>query len=148
MEGDHSVTDISRIMDIVSPTTRSRMMSRIRGRNTAPELIVRKTAYGLGYRYRLNRPDLPGSPDLVFSRYNTAIFVHGCFWHRHEKCKYCYTPKSNIEFWMKKFDNNVARDNRVKGELERMGWRVAIIWECETKDFDGLRKKLRACLAP
>ena len=131
-------------MDIVSPDTRSKMMSSIRGKDTAPERIVRRTAHQLGLRYRLNRSDLPGSPDLVFPRHNIVVFVNGCYWHRHQHCRYCYSPKSNIEFWRKKFDNNVARDKRVKRELERMGWRVAIIWECECKDSDGLRNRLKA----
>jgi DNA mismatch endonuclease (patch repair protein) len=89
---------------------------------------------------------MPGSPDLVFPKIKTAVFVHGCFWHRHEGCKYCYSPKSRVEFWQEKFDNNIARDERVKGELERMGWRVATIWECETGDFDSLSTKLEALL--
>jgi DNA mismatch endonuclease (patch repair protein) len=131
-------------MDIVSPSARSKIMSRIRGRGTKAEYAVRKAATSLGYRYRLNRRDLPGTPDLVFSRGKTAVFVHGCFWHRHPSCKYSYTPKSNIEFWMKKFKNNVTRDERVKGELERLGWRVMIIWECQTSDFDGLKATLNA----
>lgn len=131
-------------MDIVSPDTRSKMMSRIRGKNTAPERFVRRTAHQLGLRYRLNRSDLPGSPDLVFPRHNTVIFVHGCYWHRHQNCRYCYSPKSNIEFWKIKFKNNVARDKHAEEELERLGWRVVVIWECECKDFDGLHSRLKA----
>jgi DNA mismatch endonuclease, patch repair protein len=130
-------------MDIVSPAHRSKIMSRIRGKGTKPELEVRKAAHKLGYRFRLHRSDLPGSPDLVFPSKNVALFVHGCFWHRHEDCRYSYRPKSNIEFWQRKFKNNVARDGRAKVELERMGWRVVIIWECEIADSHGLDRKLR-----
>jgi DNA mismatch endonuclease (patch repair protein) len=130
-------------MDIVSPETRSRMMSGIRGKNTRPELVVRKAAHALGYRFRLHRNDLPGSPDLTFPSQNTVLFVHGCYWHRHEGCKYCYNPKSNVEFWSSKFNKNVARDERVREELEQRGWRVVTLWECETADMDGLRERLQ-----
>ncbi|MGR9161915.1 very short patch repair endonuclease [Rhizobium leguminosarum] len=130
-------------MDIVTREKRSRMMSGIRGKNTGPELAVRKAAHALGYRFRLHRKDLPGSPDLVFPRKNTVIFVHGCYWHRHEGCQYCYSPKSNIQFWATKFEKNIARDARVREELEQRGWRVVIIWECETADKDDLRIRLK-----
>jgi DNA mismatch endonuclease (patch repair protein) len=133
-------------MDIVSPAHRSKIMSRIRGKGTKPELDVRKAAHRLGYRFRLHRSDLPGSPDLVFPSKKIALFVHGCFWHRHEDCRYCYRPKSNIEFWQRKFKNNITRDGCVKVELERMGWRVAIIWECEVADSYSLNRKLREYL--
>src|ERR1700737_3932573 len=119
-------------MDIVSPARRSEMMGGIRGTGTKPELIVRSTAHRLGYRFRLHVRSLPGSPDLVFPRRNLAIFVHGCFWHRHKGCAYAYSPKSNVGFWKAKFKGNVARDRRVRRELASMGWRVAVIWECET----------------
>ncbi|WP_375568022.1 very short patch repair endonuclease [Ahrensia marina] len=137
---------MNRFVDIVTPDIRSRIMSGIRGKHTKPELLVRKAAHGLGLRYRLHRTDLPGTPDLVFVRKNTVVFVHGCYWHRHEKCKYCYIPKSNTDFWNKKFESNVARDRRVREELKQMGWRVMVIWECETRDFGGLQDKLRASL--
>jgi len=133
-------------MDIVSPDRRSQMMRRIRGKDTLPELLVRKIAHRLGYRFRLHVPDLPGRPDLVFPRRKVALFVHGCFWHRHDYCRYAYSPKSNIEFWGNKFQNNVARDKRVQGELEAMGWKVAIIWECETVDLASVAEKLKGCL--
>jgi DNA mismatch endonuclease, patch repair protein len=121
-------------------------MGRVKGKNTRPELTLRRLLHGMGYRFRLNRPDLPGSPDVVMAGRKTAIFVHGCFWHRHGDCKYCYTPKSNVEFWKKKFRENVERDLRVQEELVRMGWSVKIVWECELADTDGLRSKLTAYL--
>lgn len=129
-------------MDIVSPTHRSRMMARIRGKSTKPELIVRRVAHRLGYRFRLHRKDLPGSPDVVFPRLRLAVFVNGCFWHRHRNCRYAYNPKTNVEFWVRKFQNNVLRDTRAKEELEDMGWRVLIIWECETANVNQLRNTL------
>src|SRR4051812_28244891 len=133
-------------MDIVSPARRSEIMKRIRGKGTKPELDVRKAAHKLGYRFRLHRSDLPGTPDIVFPSRSVALFVHGCFWHRHKDCRYCYNPKSNIEFWRRKFQNNIARDVRARTELERMGWRVVIIWECEISDSHGLNRKLREYL--
>ncbi|MGF7054775.1 DNA mismatch endonuclease (patch repair protein) [Bosea sp. OAE752] len=133
-------------MDIVSPARRSEIMGRISSTGTKPELTVRKIAHSMGFRFRLHRQDLPGKPDLVFPGRKLALFVHGCFWHRHEGCRFAYSPKSNIAFWQTKFNNNIVRDARAERELERLGWRVAVIWECETKDFDGLRLKLRDIL--
>jgi DNA mismatch endonuclease (patch repair protein) len=121
-------------------------MSRIRGKETKPEIAVRKLAHRMGYRFRLHRRDLPGSPDIVFPGRRLALFVHGCFWHRHRGCRFAYTPKTNVEFWKTKFKNNVARDARAKGGLERLGWRVAIIWECETADRNSLSIRLRKIL--
>src|SRR5260370_35435372 len=118
-------------------------MGRIRGKGTKPELIVRSTAHRLGYRFRLHVKNLPGSPDLVFRSRNVALFVHGCFWHRHAGCPYCYTPKSNIQFWREKFKKNVIRDKRVRTGLEGMGWHAAVIWECEAAGPDSLRKRLK-----
>lgn len=135
-----------RWMDIVPPDRRSQIMGRIRGKDTEPELIVRKAAHALGFRYRLHDRRLPGSPDLVFRGRKLALFVHGCFWHRHENCKLCYAPKSNVEFWAQKFKNNVARDERVRKELEALGWEPAIIWQCETSDADRLARRLREIL--
>lgn len=120
------------------------MMGSIKGKDTAPELAVRKAAHALGLRFRLHRKDLPGSPDLVFPARNTAMFVHGCYWHRHEGCRYCYHPKSNVNFWQQKFKNNIARDKRVREVLEQRGWRVVTVWECETAEGDGLRRTLKA----
>lgn len=132
--------------DIVSPARRSEMMGRIRAKGTKPELVVRSAVHRLGYRFRLHVKVLPGSPDLVFPGKQLALFVHGCFWHRHRGCPCAYRPKSNIEFWQGKFKSNVARDKRVQRELEGMGWRVATIWECETANPDSLRKELKELL--
>jgi len=96
----------------------------------------------MGYRFRLHRKDLPGSPDIVLPKHSTLIFVHGCFWHRHSDCKYAYTPKSRVEFWKKKFEENVARDTKNKKELRNMGWNVLTIWECETADTERLSIKM------
>lgn len=117
-------------MDILTPEQRSALMGRIRGRDTAPELAVRRLVYGLGYRYRLHGRGLPGTPDLVFRSRRCVIFVHGCFWHRHN-CPLAYSPKSRRSFWEKKFSGNVARDKKVVRSLKRDGWRVLIIWECQ-----------------
>ncbi len=132
--------------DIVNAEKRSEIMSRIKGRNTMPELAVRRIAHGLGFRFRLHRRDLPGSPDLVFPRYRTVVFVHGCFWHRHDGCRYAYRPKSRIQFWTKKFEENVARDARNEAALHDLGWQVVVIWECETKDQAVVRARLIAHL--
>ncbi|WP_271627831.1 very short patch repair endonuclease [Bradyrhizobium sp. CCBAU 11445] len=135
------------MVDIVSPARRSEMMGRIRGKGTKPELVVRSSAHRLGFRFRLHAKTLPGSPDLVFPGRKIALFVHGCFWHRHPGCRHCYVPKSNIQFWREKFKKNVLRDERVRRGLEEMGWRVAVIWECETADPDALRKRLKRLLS-
>jgi len=129
-------------MDTLSPSRRSWNMSRIRGRDTAPELRVRSALHRAGLRFRLHRRDLPGTPDIVLPRFKTVIFVHGCFWHRHEGCKYAYMPKSRIEFWEEKFSRNVERDRRKILQLQQAGWRVEIIWECETTDMVTLRRRL------
>lgn len=118
-------------------------MSRVRGKNTSPEMRVRRAAHALGLRFRLHRKDLPGKPDLVFSARRVALFVHGCFWHRHPGCTKASTPKSRTDFWQAKFDANVARDTRVAAELEDLGWRVATIWECETKRPEALDSALQ-----
>lgn len=121
-------------MDILTPEQRSSMMSRIRGRHTRPERAVRHTAHALGYRYRLHRRDLPGSPDLVFPGRDKVVFVHGCYWHRHRGCRLAYVPKSNIAFWTAKFARNVDRDRQAEAQLRDAGWEVLAIWECETAD--------------
>lgn len=116
--------------DTLTPSERSERMSRIRARDTKPELALRKAIHALGLRYRLGSR-LSGKPDLVFPRHKAVVFVHGCFWHRHEGCKVATTPKSNIDFWTDKFSRNVERDARVARELRAAGWRVFVAWECE-----------------
>lgn len=120
-------------MDIVDQATRSRMMSGIRGKDTKPELIVRSFLHRAGLRFRLHAK-LPGKPDLTLPKYRTAVFVHGCFWHRHEDCRYATTPASNATFWQEKFATNVRRDAKVRQQLEELGWRVLIIWSCQLSD--------------
>jgi len=117
-------------------------MSRIRGKDTAPEVLVRSLLHRMGYRFRLHRSDLPGRPDIVLPRYRTVVFVHGCYWHRHPGCKYAYTPKSRTDFWKKKFRDNVRRDRRSRQELEVAGWTVLIVWECEAADMAALADRL------
>lgn len=129
-------------MDIISKEKRSWNMSRIRSKDTKPEKIVRSLLHRMGYRFRLHVKGLPGKPDIVLPKYKTIIFVHGCFWHRHPKCKYAYTPKSRIEFWEKKFAENIARFKIVKKELEKLKWNVVVIWECEIKSNADLVNKL------
>ena len=119
--------------DVHSPETRSYNMSRIRGKDTKPEEMVRKYLFSKGLRYRKNVKDLPGSPDIVLSKYRTCLFVNGCFWHKHEGCKYFVWPKNNAEFWKAKINGNVARDLRQQQALIAMGWNVLVIWECELK---------------
>lgn len=122
---------------------RRRNMSAVRSKGTKPEHIVRKAAHRLGYRFRLHQKDLPGTPDLVFRKWNLVIFVNGCFWHRHEGCARASTPRTRTEFWTRKFAENVLRDRRQIEELQTMGWRVATIWECETLDMRGLGQSLK-----
>lgn len=131
--------------DHLTPEQRSRLMARVKGRNTKPEMFLRSLLHQMGYRFRLHRADLPGSPDIVLPRYKTAIFVHGCFWHRHQDCKKATTPKENFEFWQTKFSQNVERDLRKQAQLEQLRWHVVVIWECEIalKRMAELETKLR-----
>lgn len=122
-------------------------MSRVGAKNTKPEMVVRRAAHKLGYRYRLHRKDLPGRPDIVFPSRRKAIFVHGCFWHRHD-CRKATTPKANAEFWHDKFRQNVERDRRVLSELAGKGWEAMIIWGCETDDITLVRKRISDFLGP
>lgn len=122
------------------------MMSRIRSRDTKPERVVRSCVHGLGYRFRLHNKKLPGSPDVVLKRLRTVIFVHGCFWHRHQGCKDCSTPKTRVDFWQAKFDANRARDAQAISALTRDNWCVVVIWECETEAPLRLAAKLRRLL--
>jgi len=133
-------------MDSLSPERRSWNMSRIRAKDTEPERIVRSLLHGLGYRFRLNRKDIPGKPDLVLPKHRVAIYVHGCFWHRHAGCKLAYSPKSNTAFWEKKFEGNAKRDREVQSLLAEAGWKQIVIWECETKRPDRLAATLKSLL--
>ena len=116
--------------DIVDSQTRSRMMSGIRGKDTKPELALRRSLHALGFRYRLHAKGVPGKPDIVMPKYQAVVFVHGCFWHRHEGCRYATVPSTRPEFWSAKFDANVARDAVVRSVLLAAGRRVATVWEC------------------
>lgn len=122
----------------------SARMKRVKGRDTGPEMAVRRICHKLGYRYRLHRKDLPGTPDLTFPGLRKVIFVHGCFWHRHGgKCSRTTMPRTNLLFWEDKFRKNIARDKRTTSKLRHLGWRVAVIWECEIFDEKWLEKRLR-----
>lgn len=133
-------------MDIFEPEKRSSVMSKIRGKNTKPEMIVRRCLHSLGFRFRLHSKRLPGSPDIVLPKYKSVIFVHGCFWHRHPGCNKATTPKSNVQFWSDKLNGNVKRFAVVQKELSSLGWSVIVVWECETKDLSKLEELLIAVL--
>ena len=124
--------------DIVNSQTRSRMMAGIRGKDTKPELALRRALHALGFRYRLHVKGVPGKPDIVMPKHNAVIFVHGCFWHRHRGCRYTTTPSSRRDFWTAKFDANVARDIVVRSALSQAGWRVATVWECALRTEAGV----------
>lgn len=133
--------------DVVDAATRSRMMAGIGGKNTRPEVQLRKAMHAIGFRYQLHDRKLPGKPDLVFPRYRAAVFVHGCFWHRHEGCCYATMPATRPEFWAAKFEANVARDRRAEMALHEMGWHIATVWECELrKSVDEAAMRLSAWL--
>lgn len=119
--------------DVHTPATRSYNMSQIKGKNTKPELLVRQYLHAQGLRYRLHDKKLPGKPDLVLPKYKTVVFVHGCFWHKHEGCRYFVVPKTRTEFWLNKIGKNVINDERQQAELTAAGWKVLTVWECELK---------------
>jgi DNA mismatch endonuclease (patch repair protein) len=122
------------MVDVVSPIDRSRMMAGIKGKNSQPELLVRRLLFASGYRFRLHRRDLPGTPDIVMPGRKIAIFVHGCFWHMHQGCRYSKLPATRPEFWKTKLESNVERDRRAAEKLHAVGWRVLCVWECSTHD--------------
>lgn len=130
-------------MDTRSPEQRRRIMQSVKSKDTGPEMRVRRLLHAMGYRFRLHRKDLPGKPDIVLPRYRTAIFVHGCFWHAHG-CPKGRPPKSRLEYWLPKLERNVERDRTKIEQLESLGWRVLVVWQCETKDADALAERLRA----
>lgn len=121
-------------MDVLTPEQRHRNMAAIRSSNTKPEQFLRSLLWRAGFRFRKNVRSLPGTPDIVLPKLKTVIFVHGCFWHRHPGCKYATTPKTRIEFWNKKFQQNITRDTIVYYNLQQLGWRIFIVWECELKN--------------
>lgn len=131
--------------DTLTPPQRSERMARVRGKDTRPEMKVRSIVHGMGYRYRLHRRSLPGSPDLVFPSRRAVIFVHGCFWHRHDdpRCKRARLPKSRPEFWLPKLEANRQRDARNKTALESSGWRVLELWECQLGERDQIEQKVK-----
>jgi DNA mismatch endonuclease, patch repair protein len=134
------------MVDVHTKEQRSRNMSAIRGKNTKPEICVRSLLHSMGYRFRLHRKDIPGKPDIVLPGYNAVVFVHGCFWHCHE-CRFgAVRPATRSGFWAEKRQSNVARDLRNKLALEALGWRVMVVWECQTKDLNPLRAQLAAFL--
>jgi DNA mismatch endonuclease (patch repair protein) len=118
-------------------------MRSVRSRHTKPEILVRSALHRLGFRFRLHRKDLPGKPDIVLPKLKTAIFVNGCFWHRHSGCAKATSPKSNVDFWNAKFEANVARDLSNRIELESMGWRVVVVWQCQSRSLEAAMESLR-----
>ena len=133
LSDDDDTFDVAkkRMTDRVSAEVRSELMSRIRGKDTKPEYVVRRHLHSLGFRYRLHDGRLPGRPDLVLPKHRAVVFVNGCFWHRHPDCPYAYVPKSRREFWSTKFAETIRRDGLVQDELRDLGWRVFVVWECQ-----------------
>ena len=133
-------------MDNIPPSERSEIMSRVRAKNSRPEMLVRRLVFSAGYRYRLHDRKLPGCPDLVFRGRRKVIFVHGCFWHRHESCALARMPKSRLDFWEPKLTANKERDARHRKQLATEGWHVLTVWECELKDTERLKRNIRRFL--
>jgi DNA mismatch endonuclease, patch repair protein len=132
-------------VDRIDKQRRSWNMSRIKSRDTAPEMLVRSMLHAMGYRFRLHHRALPGRPDIVLPKYRIALFVHGCFWHRHG-CKFSYNPKSRVTFWERKFSQNMKRDRRAVQDLRTLGWKVLTVWECQVKSPSALAKRMRNVL--
>ena len=130
--------------DIMTSEQRSRCMAAVKGKDTKPELIVRKYLFSRGLRYRVNNRKLPGSPDIVLKKYKTVVFIDGCFWHGHEDCKYFRLPKSNVKFWKEKIERNIERDARNEADLKALGWRVIRVWECEIKTVSSRKDYLES----
>jgi DNA mismatch endonuclease (patch repair protein) len=129
-------------MDVYGKKKRSEIMARVKGRDTGPELLVRAIVHRLGYRFRLYRRDLPGNPDITLPKHRKVIFVHGCFWHGHKRCTRATRPTTNIAFWRKKLDLNIARDKRNIRQLRKGGWRVLVVWQCQTRNPETLKSAL------
>lgn len=137
-------------MDTLTPQERSERMGKVRSTDTRPELVVRRLVHGMGYRYRLHRKDLPGKPDLVFPGRRKVILVHGCFWHRHSDpaCRLARLPKSRLDFWLPKLSANEERDARTAARLAELGWEVMTVWECQVRDTEALKSRIREFLDP
>ncbi len=133
-------------MDTLTPAQRSERMSRVRSKNTKPEMVIRRLVHRMGFRYRLHVRDLPGNPDLVFPSRGKIIFVHGCFWHRHGTCKFTRWPKSKLNFWKPKLEKNRQRDQLIRRRLRKEGWRVLVLWECQLNRPEALACRIRAFL--
>ncbi len=133
-------------MDVFTRQQRSEIMRRVKSRDTRPEKKVRSLLHSLGFRFRLHRKDLPGHPDIVLPKHSAAIFVHGCFWHRHPGCPRATTPGTRKDYWSSKFQRNIARDARNQDDLRSIGWRVLVVWECELRDVDGVKRRLLMAL--
>ena len=130
-------------MDTLTKEKRSWNMSKIRSKNTKPEIAIRSKLHKAGYRFRLHVKDLPGKPDIVLPKYNTIIFINGCFWHRHKGCEYAYKPKTRVDFWNQKLNRNIKRQEEVTKQLRKLKWNVLVIWECEVNNEKTLKKVLR-----
>lgn len=132
--------------DVFSPEVRSRVMARVSGKNTKPELIVRKLIHSMGFRFRIHKKTLPGKPDIVLVRHQKIILVHGCFWHGHKDCPRAARPTSNKKFWNNKLDANIQRDKRDRAELRKIGYSVLTLWECQIRNLPRLQRKLATFL--
>ena len=135
-------------MDVFDAKKRSSIMRLVKGKDTKPEMIVRRLLHGEGFRYRLHRADLPGKPDLIFPARHKVVFVHGCFWHQHPGCRHADRPSSNTDYWRAKLDRNIARDERTLAALKSEGWQAFIVWECETRNRVKLLQELKEFLEP
>jgi len=136
------------VTDRISRAERSALMAKVHGKDTGPELFVRRTAHALGYRFRIHRADLPGCPDIVFPSRKKVIFIHGCFWHRHLGCKRASIPRTRQEYWQNKFASNVARDKQNETALRKAGWKILVLWECGLGKKEALNRELRTFLDP
>ena len=129
-------------MDVLTREQRRRCMSQVKGKDTKPEVLVRRLLHGMGYRFRLHAKDLPGRPDVVMPRHRKIVQVHGCFWHGHRGCRRATRPSTNVDFWSNKIEGNQRRDVRTRRKLRSMGWEVLVIWQCQTRDRQGVEKRL------
>jgi len=129
-------------MDVFTKEKRSQIMSKIKGKDTKPEKVVRSLLHQMGYRFRLHRRDLPGNPDIVLPKYKKAIFVHGCFWHGHDGCPRSKRPNTNKKFWNEKLSKNIKRDKRNQNELRKLGWQPLVVWQCQIKDIENLNEEI------